>query len=372
MKVVLIGGHLSPALALLDTFSSSDEVVFFGRKFAFANDTQPSLEYQTVTDLGIRFVSIRTGRVQRNLSFGSVREVTKIPVGFWQAYKELQKIKPDVVVGFGGYLSVPVCLAAKTLGIPVVIHEQTLEAGLANKVLSRFADKICVSWENSVQFFPKDKVVITGNPVKKFGSEKSTLILLEREKNLPLLYVTGGSTGAHALNVLVEESLTTLLEKYRVIHQTGEASEFDDFTRLSAMQARFPAQLQSRYHLEKFIPPLSVGDIMQQADLVVSRSGINTVTEILFFGVPALFIPLPVGQRNEQLKNAEFVKKIGLAEITQQRSTTAESLVQKIEQMLLNIHTYKAHKDEAKSFVIPNAAQKISEILSYVVKKTST
>ncbi len=372
MKIVLIGGHLSPALALLESLPKTDEVIFFGRKFAFASDTQVSLEYQTLTDLGVRFVTIKTGRVQRNVSLKSIHELTKIPGGFWQAYKELQKSRPDVVVGFGGYLSVPICLAAKKLGIPVVIHEQTLEAGLANKVLARFADKICVSWENSVQFFPKEKVVLTGNPVKKFGSERSTFTLLDKEQDIPLIYVTGGSTGAHALNVLVEGSLSTLLERYRIVHQTGDATEFDDFGRLTGLQARLPAQLQARYHVEKFIPPMSVGDIMQKASLVVSRSGINTVTEILYFGVPALFVPLPIGQRNEQLKNAEFVKKVGLAEIAHQHTTTPESLQQKIIHMIEHTATYKAHKDEARSFVIPNAAQKIAEVLSYVVKKTSS
>lgn len=372
MKIVLVGGHLSPALALLESLSKSDEVVFFGRKFAFAIDTQPSLEYQTLSALCVRFVEITTGRIQRNMSLNSLREFAKIPGGFLQAYKELQIIRPDVVVGFGGYLSVPVCLAAKKLGIPVVIHEQTLEAGLANKLISRFADKVCVSWENSEQYFPKEKVVLTGNPVKKFGSEKSTFTLLEREKNLPLIYVTGGSTGAHALNQLVEGCLQTLLEKYRIVHQTGDASEFDDFGRLCALQARLPVHLQVRYHIEKFIPPASVGDIMQQASLIVSRSGINTVTEILHFGVPVLFIPLPIGQRNEQLKNAEFVKKIGLAEITHQRLTTSDVLVQKITKMFENIDLYKAHKDNAKSYVVLDAAQKILGVLSYVVKKTST
>jgi len=150
MKVILIGGHLSPALSLLEELKN-EEVIFFGRKYSFEGDKALSLEYQLVEELNIPFVSITTGRLQRKLTRHTFSSFLKLPIGFFQSINALIKYKPDVVLGFGGYISIPVILASFVLRIPAVIHEQTLEAGFANKILSRFAQKICISWESSFQ-----------------------------------------------------------------------------------------------------------------------------------------------------------------------------------------------------------------------------
>lgn len=317
MKVLLAvggGGHFSPALAVIESMPKEWEILLVGRKHAFEGDQALSLEYQTAHRLGLPFVSITTGRLQRKITKRSFISLFKMPVGVTQATMILKKFKPDVVVSFGGYVSVPVVLAAALLKVPIVIHEQTLDAGLANKIAARFATKICISWQQSAVFFPKNKTVLTGNPLRK---EFLTPVIARRNDDT-LIYITGGSGGAHGINVLIEGCLQKLLEKYSVIHQTGDAKEFEDFDRLVKLKQSLPENLQKRYLLKKFVEPEHVIEILTQADLIISRAGINTVTELLYFGKPSLLIPLPYGQQNEQLTNAQFMKQIGLAAILDQ------------------------------------------------------
>src|SRR5581483_2708185 len=155
------------------------------------------------------------------------------------------------VIGFGGYLQIPVCLAAFLRHIPVIIHEQTLKAGLANKIVAKFASKICISWEESLPYFPRTKTILTGNPLRqefftslRHQKEKPEYPLAgESHKSLPTLYITGGSAGAHAINLLVEETLEKLLEKFLITHQTGDAKQYNDFARLEKKKDSLPASL---------------------------------------------------------------------------------------------------------------------------------
>jgi UDP-N-acetylglucosamine--N-acetylmuramyl-(pentapeptide) pyrophosphoryl-undecaprenol N-acetylglucosamine transferase len=226
-----------------------------------------------------------------------------------------------------------VALAARTLGIPIVIHEQTLQAGLANRIIGKFAKHICISWETSRKYFPGKKIVLTGNLLRQALSDSLT----EKRKNEKTkeiqIYITGGSAGAHAINLLVEQSLTDLLEKYILVHQTGDAVEFGDYSRLYAKRESLPEKLQKRYLLTKFIDPTDVGKVYAQSDLVIGRSGVNTITELLITHKPCLLIPIPHGQKNEQMDNALFLKEQGLATILPQKFATAESFSQAIDDM---------------------------------------
>ena len=163
----------------------------------------------------------------------------------------LRKFMPDIVLSFGGYISVPIVMAARVLKVPVVIHEQTLHAGLANKVAASVATKICVSWPDSVREFPSKKVVVTGNPLRQEFLDNASKVSegsLSSEGNQRLLYITGGSGGAHGINVLIEESLDQLLENYTVIHQTGDAKEFGDYDRLMQKKQNFPKSFRKNIY----------------------------------------------------------------------------------------------------------------------------
>ena len=366
MKLLIVaggGGHFAPALAILDKLPKGWEYLLVGRKHAFEGDDALSFEYQTAQKMDLPFVPLNTGRLQRNITTHTFSSLLKIPGGLQQSLKILKDFKPDVVLSFGGYVAAPIALAAKMQKIPIVVHEQTLRAGLANKMVSKFANKICISWKYSEQFFPKEKTVLTGNPLRKefFAHADSS----EKRSNgkVPLLYITGGSGGAHGINLLVEESLEKLLEKYLIIHQTGNAKEFGDFDRLAQKKLSLPEHLQKRYEVTKFIPSDHVVSVMLNADLVVARSGISTVSEILYLGKPCLLIPLPYGQHNEQLTNAEFVQSTGLGETYNQDTLTPDLFVEKIGEMITNIETYKSHAMVTQELINKDAAEKIIEVV---------
>src|SRR5579872_49459 len=159
MRVAVIGGHMAPAVGCIDKLPKDIDIVYIGREHIFEGDSGSSLEQEIITEKGIRFIPLQAGRVQRVLTQHTIPSLLKIPQGFTQALALLKKEKPDVIVGFGGYLSVPIGVAAALLGIPLIIHESTMAAGLANKILAPFAKRICISWESSRPYFPKNKTV---------------------------------------------------------------------------------------------------------------------------------------------------------------------------------------------------------------------
>ena len=370
MKLLIVaggGGHFSPALSVIEKLPKDWDVLVVGRKYVFEGDQSFSLEYQTAMKLDIPFKPLTTGRLQRKFTRYTINSLFKIPVGLTQATAILTKYKPDVVLSFGGYVSVPVALAAFILRIPIVIHEQTLEAGVANKLVAKFARKICISWEQSGKFFPASKLVLTGNPLRKEfikGANRA-----ERTTKFPVLYITGGSSGSHAINILIEGILEKLLEKYYVIHQAGDAGQYKDFERLTKLQSSFSKELSERYILSKFVEPAKVSDYLNLADLVIARSGMNTVTELICFGNPAILIPLPYGQHQEQLKNAQFIKDLGLAEIAEQNVLTPEKLYLKIQHMFDNMDMYKKNAPAAQELIDINAAEKIIEVIKHAGDK---
>lgn len=367
MKVIIVGGHLAPALAVIDALPKRIKPLFIGRKFALEGDKALSLEYQTIKKRKIPFINLTAGRWQRKFTKHTIPSLFKFPYSAWQALMILWDFKPDIVLGFGGYLSLPVVLTAFILRIPVVIHEQTLGAGFANRISSILAKKICLSWETSAKFFPKDKVIFTGNPIRKFKVTNSELRIANNR--LPVLYITGGSAGSHFINGLVFKHLKSLLLKFNIIHQIGDAREFGDFEKLIKIKKLLLLQLRSRYIPTKFIDVEDVGSVLRQADLVVGRAGINTISELIFFKKPALLIPLPFAQNQEQLKNALFLKDLGLGEVLPQKDLNGTKFLQTLTDMFnnININKYRGDASKLKGLTDENSAQKIIEVLENVI-----
>ncbi len=369
MRIVLIGGHLSPALSVLEALPKDSHVLFIGRKYGFEGDKALTLEYKTIKSLNIPFVDLATGRLQRKFTPHTIPSLFKLPFGVIKSFLTLIKFNPDVIVGFGGYISVPVIFSAYILKIPTIIHEQTLEAGFANKILSKFATKICISWNSSIKYFPRKKIVLTGNPVRQFPT--SPRLRGASKIQIPTIYITGGSAGSHAVNVLIEGCIRELLKKYIVIHQTGDAKEFGDFERLTKMRDLLPFVFRKKYELTKFIDPSEIGLILKKSSLIVGRSGMNTITELIYFEKPAILIPLPFSQRNEQLKNAKFLEKLGLGKVLSQRDLDSRKLLQEINLMISDLKNYKIDKSESKNLQIKNAAENIVKVIKYVYKGKS-
>ena len=383
MKILIIGGHLSPALCVMENLKN-EEIFYVGRKHAMEGDSAFSLEYKVVSKLQIPFYDITAARFQRKFTRHSLPSLFKFPKGFIQALLILRKIKPDVVVGFGGYVSIPIVISAYFLKIPVVIHEQTLEIGFANKILSPFATKICISWESSKKFFPQGKTILTGLPIKKeiinaktsirSASTVSTRGEQAQDKkdkhDLPFLYITGGSLGSHKINLLVEKILPQLLQNFIVFHQTGDSKMFNDFDRLKNLKDNLNVLLRPRYTVKKFLHSEEITDVLAKSDMVVSRAGINTVAELAFLQKPAFLIPIHFSQRNEQLKNAYILKDTGLGEIGDETVLTFRELLSSLLQMQKNLNQYKVRK--AQVLLDEKASDKIINVIKDVARQKKT
>jgi UDP-N-acetylglucosamine--N-acetylmuramyl-(pentapeptide) pyrophosphoryl-undecaprenol N-acetylglucosamine transferase len=362
-KIVITGGHLTPTLAVIEELIKRGgwEIYFLGRKYAAEGDRTPSLESMIIPEKGIRFVSINPGRLQQKFTKHTIPAFLRLPLGFIQGFYHLARLKPDIILSFGSYVGVPVVVCGWFLGIPIMIHQQTLTTSRADKINARFAQKIAISWKETLNDFPKNKVVLTGNPIRPqiFKVNQKIWENLNLEKGLPLVLITGGNQGSHRLNLAVEGALEKILTKYNLFHQTGHLRTTGDFDRLSEKKEKLPEKLKIRYHLKRYISGEEWGTLLNKADLVVSRAGINTVSELLALGKPALLIPIPWLYGDEQTKNAEMLKKIGLAEILPQEKLTPQTLYQTIEKMIRNLENYRCNLVKAKKLIIPNAAQKI-------------
>lgn len=358
MKIVVIGGHLTPALAVIEGLKEH-ELLFIGRKYALEGDKALSLEYKTVTPLGVKFKPLITGRLQRKLTVHTIPSLLKIPIGFVQSLFILKSFKPDRVVGFGGYVQIPVVLASFILKVPLVLHEQTLGAGLANRICCLFAKRICVSWQSSLKFFPKQKTVLTGNPIRSEISNIKYQMSNDQKENKPILYITGGSLGSHSINLLLEKSLKELLKTFRIIHQTGDTKEFGDFEKLSKLREEL--EEKKDYFPKRFLSAYETAQVINSARLVVSRAGINTITELVYLSKPCLLIPLLWG--SEQKQNADFIKGLGLCETSSERDLTPTIFAGILESMLKNLEKYKIEKN----ILIRDAKRRIvQEILNAV------
>lgn len=337
-KIILTGGHLSPMLAVLSVLEKKADVVVVGRRYGFESDTAESLEYQVVVQKNIKFYDIRAARLQRKLTKYTIPSMLRFPQSIFRAISILNKEKPQLVLTFGGYIALPVSMAAYIKRIPVVMHEQTLHAGLANKLISKFARLIFISFATSATYFPKSKTILTGNPVRPeiFNARESFEIPSGRK----VILIIGGSSGSHRINLLIEQALPELLLRYTLIHQTGDAQEFKDYDRLNSLKKKLSVTKKQHYIIMKFINPAEIGWAYHSADIVLSRSGINTVTELISLHKKALLIPLPYAQNNEQKKNAEYFVGQGLGEILEEKDMNVENLINKLDE-LLELHVEK-------------------------------
>ena len=356
MKILITGGHITPALAIIDELQSSKKeakIVFVGRKHAIDKEKVISFEYQETVKRKVPFINIDAGRLSRIISLRSFIKFIKFPLGIYQAFVILKKEKPDKILTFGSYVGLPVCLAAYFYRIPIYIHEQTIAPGLANKIISLWAKKVFCSFRESLAVFPKSKTVFSGNPVRKeiFLIKKR----LKLKKDRPVIYVTGGSTCSHSINLHIEKIIDKLLDKYTVIHQTGETKQYKDYERLSQIK-------NSNYFLAKYFFDDQIGFVFSISDLVVSRVGANTFFELLVLKKPAIFIPLPWSANHEQLKQGDFFKKNRLGEIFDQDQPSDQLLIL-IDKTMAGLDQYKNNFNQLKYLNEPNSAKVIiSEI----------
>lgn len=274
------------------------------------------------------------GKIQTIFTKSSILDLLKIPVGFVKSLLMLLKIKPDLTLSFGASSGSLVSFASFLFGIPVIIHEQTACVGRGNKITSRFAKKIAISRESSRSFFPKEKLVLTGNPINPlFGK-------IQNKNHVKTIFITGGSRGSEKINETLIKILPRLTKRYKVIHQAGEA------------------------HAQKYeaYGKVDMPKILAQSDIVVARAGANTVSELIAAKKPSILIPIPWSYMDEQTKNAEYVARLGFARILPQSELTPERLLAEIEKL---VSDYPEVINKIKNVVSPdlNASKKLVDLL---------
>lgn len=342
MKLLITGGHLAPALALIEELQKSKkdvDVIFVGRKYPTDQEKTLSLEYKEINKKKLTFVSLEAGRLTRIISVSSLIGILKIPIGFLKGFFIINQYRPDFIMSFGGYLALPLVFWGYIFRIPVFTHEQTIKPGLANKLISFFSKKIFVSFDEVKNNFPENKTYVSGNPVKS-SIFKIIKIPFEIKKDRPVIYITGGSLGSHSINMHIKKIITKLLNSYVVIHQVGDTKEYHDYEDLLFFKNQLSKDLRSRYFLVKHFFDDQIGYVYNNADLVIGRAGANTFFELLALKKPALFIPLPWSSGREQQHHAEIFVKAGCGEIFHQ-ITPSEKLLRLIDQMINKIEYYQ-------------------------------
>jgi UDP-N-acetylglucosamine--N-acetylmuramyl-(pentapeptide) pyrophosphoryl-undecaprenol N-acetylglucosamine transferase len=335
-KIIICGGHHNSALVIAENLVKRGYQVFWlGHKYSMIGDKNPTAEFLEVSKRNIPFIDIKAGKFQKRYRF--FENLLRIPLGFFQSFLAVLKIKPKVIVSFGGYIALPVAFSGYLLGIPVFTHEQTAVSGKANSLISKIAKKIFVSFEESKSSFPEEKVVYSGLPLRKEIFEGSRKMFSNSKKTI---YITGGKQGAHFINEAVFKILPSLLLKFNIIHQCGSTTLFNDIEKAREIKEKLKGKTEN-YKVGEYFFIEEIGDIFKSADFVVSRAGAHTVYELLALEKPAILIPIPWASNDEQTKNARILVRNGLGKILSQEELLNGKLLETIEDFDKNLKEYQ-------------------------------
>lgn len=356
------GGHLFPGIAIAEEFLNRDsfhQVLFVG--------TQKGLEALIVPKRGypIKFVSI-AGFAKKSF-FEKIRTFFLVPISFFQAFMILRNFKPDVVLGVGGYASFPILFVAFFLRIKKkAIQEQNFKPGLTNSILSYLADTIFVSFEATQTFFPPEKVLVTGNPVRKFKMSYVTLsdhVTLSEAKSLPTpsnkkftIFILGGSQGSHSLNRALLEALPyleSIKSEIHLIHQTGKKDH--SWVRTTYFDHQWEGEIYD------FIEDMD--EMYSRADFIICRAGASTVSEVALLGKAVLFVPFPFAAHNHQEENAKLLEKEGAARSLLDWQLNGSTLAKEIQYALEHPRELEEMRKKILPFSRPYAAKTIVDEL---------
>lgn len=378
-KIVLAGGgtggHIYPAIGIaqaLQRLNPQVELVFIGGSDRLEATLIPQHDFQ--------FMPITVEGFPRSLTWKWFSVIIKVCAGLMQSLKYLKRIKPDVVIGTGGYVSGPVLFAAWLLDIPIAIQEQNVSPGLTNSILARWANAAYLALPQETPRFPEHIVQVTGNPIRpgitEFARDENTFRKYTLCPKRKTVFVMGGSQGSQVVNeVLInaaplianyskthssetdidvrESKKSSRTVRIQIIHQTGKSNGDD-------VHAAY-AENGIRHHVQPFFD--KVEEIYSIADLMICRAGGMTVSEVTACGIPAIFIPLPAAVGNNQVDNAESVANAGAAVVLQQEMLTPEILVDNLYRILIDQDTYSEMKLASRKLGHPSASQAIAESL---------
>lgn len=352
------GGHLFPAVAAAQALKRrfpGSEVLFVG--------TRRKIDTTSLEQYGFSSCSVISYGLKGKKLIELVKALAILPLSFFQAFSHIKRFKPDVALGVGGYVTGPVMLAARVAGVATAIHEQNSIPGLANRKLGRVVDKICVSMPGSESYFPTEKTVFTGNPVRENILDLASKTD-KHENSLLTLLVLGGSQGAHGINSLVVEAFThadsRLREKVKLIHQTGQADY--EWVAKNYRDCGLEAEVAPFFH--------DMRDIYQKSDFLVSRAGATTLTELAVLGKPAVLLPYPYAADNHQEKNARYYSDGGGALCYSEREMSGTRLQQIVSELSEDRERLGEMSAQMKRLGRPDAAEKLVEVCLELAERT--
>ena len=327
-KIILTGGgtagHVTPNMALIPELKKKGyEIKYVG--------SYTGIEKKLIEEMGVEYQGISSGKLRRYFSMKNFSDPFRVLKGFKEAKKIMKDYNPSIVFSKGGFVSVPVVLAAKKYKIPVIIHESDMTPGLANRIAMKGASVICHNFPETAASLPDGKAVLTGSPIReelRHGDKAAGLKSLDFTPDKPVIMVMGGSLGAVAVNNAIRGALDELLDKYQIIHLCGKG-------KLDESLKNIPGYKQFEYVKSELT------NYFAAADILVSRAGANAICEIAALQKPNILIPLSrKASRGDQILNANSFKKQGFSEVIEEEDVTKESLVNMINQVYDNREKY--------------------------------
>ena len=352
-KIILTGGgtagHVTPNLALLPSLRKEEfEIHYIG--------SYNGIERRLIEDAGIPYDGISSGKLRRYFDIKNFSDPLRVLKGYGQAKRLMKQYRPDIVFSKGGFVSVPVVLAAKHYKIPVIIHESDMTPGLANKICIPAAKKVCCNFPETLNYLPKDKAVLSGSPIREellTGDRLSGLQYAGLSANRPVILVIGGSLGSVTVNHAVRSILPNLLSQFQVIHICGKGNLDESLIGTSGY-------VQYEY-VDK---PLR--HLFAAADLIISRAGANSICEILALRKPNILIPLSAAaSRGDQILNANSFAKQGFSTVLEEEVLTSDTLYQAVSD------TYKkrtAFIEAMEKSTLNNAVETIMNLIRECAK----
>ena len=349
-KIILTGGgtagHVTPNIALIPELRKRGyEIHYIGSK--------DGIEKKLITDLGIPYYEISTGKLRRYFDWKNFTDPFRVLKGFSDARHIIKKIQPNVIFSKGGFVSVPVVIAAKKCKVPAIIHESDMTPGLANKICIPSAVKVCCNFPETVKCLPEGKAVLTGSPIREElfkGNIQAGLDFCHFDNSKPVLLIIGGSLGSKAVNQAVRNILPELLKQWQIIHLCGKGN-------LDESLQNTPGYVQFEY-IQGKLP-----DLFAAADMVISRAGANAICELLALQKPNILIPLSAAaSRGDQILNAKSFNAQGFSYLLEEENVTNESLLTAITTVYDNRQQYiDAMKQSAMNHAITMIADMLDE-----------
>lgn len=328
-KIIMTGGgtagHVTPNIALMPALKEAGfDIEYIG--------SINGMEKGLIEATGTPYHGISSGKLRRYFDWKNFSDPFRVLKGYGQAVSLMKKIKPDVVFSKGGFVSVPVVLAAKHCHIPAIIHESDITPGLANKIAIKGAKKVCCNFPETMKYLPADKAVLTGSPIRRelfTGNAENAIRLCNfKDHSKPVLLIIGGSLGSKIVNEAVRKVLPELLEKFYVIHLCGKGN-LDNSLSGTIGYAQFEYASSE------------LTDMFALADMAISRAGANSICELLALHKPNILIPLSAAaSRGDQVLNANSFKKQGFSYVLEEEHLTAESLLRAVEEVYDNRQKY--------------------------------